>query len=121
MGMIGAGKRDRRVRFERTTTVQEGLGGDAPGVWALLEHAFAAVRFGTSAERRQAGMEGASQVATFRVLSTANLRSATEADRIRFAPMGGNCDAADAPVWNITGGIAIGRGEIEFTAVTRKA
>jgi len=119
--MIGAGQRDKRIRFERAAAVAEPLGGTKPGDWEPLEHAFAAVRYGNSAERRQAGQAGASQVATFRILATANTRSLTEADRIRFNPMGGSCEAPDAPVWNITGGVAIGRGEIEITAVWRKA
>jgi head-tail adaptor len=107
-----AGKRDRMIRFERVTTTENDLGVEVPGDWALIQDAWAAVRFGTSAERRQASIENASQVATFRVLTTVALRGVTVEDRIVFE---------DSP-WSITGIAAVGGAarEIEFTATVRK-
>lgn len=106
--MTGAGDRDRLITFQRATVSEDDYGGEEP-IWGELEQAWAKVRFGSSQERREAAMEQASQVATFRVLSTTNLRTVTAKDRISWNG-----------VWDITGpGVPVGgeASEIEFTAI----
>ena len=103
---VGAGKRDRKIVFERATTAQDDYGEEV-SIWAKWCGAFAVVRFGNSAERRQAAAEQASQAATFRVLATAKTRAVTPLYRIQF----------DGAAWDIEGIAPIGREEIEFTAV----
>lgn len=107
-----AGARDRKIRFERTAPTEDDAGVEVPGAPVLIQAAWAMVRFGASAERRQAAVEGASQVATFRVLSTAALRGVTERDHIVF----------EGDSWSIVGIARIGGDahEIEFTATVRK-
>ena len=103
---VGAGKRDRKIVFERATVTQDDYGEEI-ATWASWSGAWASVRYGTSAERREAAAEQGSQAATFRVLATAKTRAVTITDRIAFE------DAA----WDIEGIAPIGREEIEFTAV----
>lgn len=93
-------------------TVKSALGPEKDAGWVLIQKALAQVRFGSSAERREAGTEGAIQVATFRVPWSSALAGVVARDRIAGA--GGN--------WDITGFVPIGgeAGEIEFTAVQAK-
>ena len=109
--MIDPGKLDRKIRFERGQAADGGLGAEPVGSWAELATVWAMVRFGTGQERRQAAAEGASQPATFRVVSTTATRSVTEQDRIAF----------DGRAWDIAAIAAIGvNEEIEFTATVAK-
>jgi len=103
----GAGARDQRVIFQRCSVTEDAMGVEVPR-WDDLEPAWAKVLYGTGAERREAGALSAAQTATFRVRSTAALRSVTPADRIFHS---------DGQAWNITSIAKIGRWEIEFTAV----
>jgi len=109
-----AGKRNRKIRFEQSSITRTGRGIEKPGGWAKLEDAWASVSFGTSQERRQSQGEGASQMVTFRVLSTAALRTVTPGDQFRIVWTG---------IWNIVGRADVGgeASEIEFTATTLKA
>lgn len=102
---ISAGKRDRRIVIERATSTQDDYGEEGP-TWTAWCSPFANVRFGTSAERRQAAAEQGSQAATFRVLATEKTRAVTKLDRIGF----------EGSPWDIEGIVPIGRTEIEFTA-----
>lgn len=108
--MLGASNRKWRIDFYPRTVTEDagGLEIEADGV---AVPAFAAVRFGTGAERREAAAAGSYKVATFRVLSTAALRAADERWEIAF--MGAR--------WGITDVSPVGgeASEIEFTA-TRK-
>lgn len=110
--MTPAGQRDRRLSFERAAAVTSALGGTKRAVFAPFGITVSAkVLFGSGQERRQAGAEGVSLVATFRVLSSTETRAITEADRIRF----------DARSWDITSIVPIGvRAEIEFVATAAK-
>lgn len=109
--MLGAGQRDRKVTFYPRVFAEDAQGveteSDGTGV-----PAFASVRFGTSAERREAGAQAAVQSATFRVLSTAALRAADGTWQIEF----------DGSRWGVAGKPAQagsqGR-ELEFTAVRK--
>ncbi|MGX7896890.1 phage head completion protein [Tsuneonella sp. HG222] len=104
--MLGAGKRDRKIAFERASVTKDSHNEEV-STWSVWCAAWAAVRFGSSAERRQSAAEQASQAATFRVLTTAKTRAVTERDRIVMA----------GAAWDIEGPPAlIGRTELEFTA-----
>ena len=92
--------------FERSAATQDAYGEDQLG-WSTWAAAMASVRFGSSAERREAAAEQGSQAATFRVLATAKTRAVTVRDRISFS----------GAAWDIEGIAPIGRSEIEFTAV----
>lgn len=106
-----AGQRDRIITFQRGAAVRGGLGTEPVTAWAPLGRAWAKVLFGTGAERRQAGAEGASQTATFRVLSDSISRGVVETDRILF----------DTRPWDITSISPIGvNEEIEFVATVSK-
>ena len=107
--MEPAGKRDRRIRFQRAALV---TGDDGVKVesWTDLVQAWALVMWGKGAERREAGAQGAAITATFRVVSTSMLRTLTERDRI--------VDQAGR-VWNITSVAEMGRAELDITAINK--
>lgn len=110
--MLAAGKRDRLVGFYSATVAVDRLGVEGEPSWSLEESAWAAVSFGTSAERREAGQQSASQSATFRVLASTVLRGADGTWSIMF----------DGDRWGITGKpVAVGpQGEeLEFTAIRK--
>lgn len=107
--MIPAGQRNTRISFERDAGGDDALGGEGLGVWQQLFTCLASVRYGTSAERRAAAGEQASQTATFRVLANPAVRGVTVRDRIQ----------CDGRAWDVTGIAPIGAPaprEIEFTA-----
>ena len=103
-----AGKRDKRIVFERFTTTQNDYGEEIEA-WAPAFKRWAQVWMGKGSERREAAMEQGSQAATFAVLADSGTRAVTLKDRIVHA----------GSVWDIQG-IAPDtpqRGEIEITAV----
>ncbi|MFO6447861.1 head-tail adaptor protein [Erythrobacter sp. NE805] len=109
MPRIAAGKRDRIVTFYPRERGEGSLGteimvdGDPIRAWAN-------VRFGSGQDRREMAQAGSSQTATFRVLSTATLRAATERWEIEF--LGAR--------WGIQSIAPIGEAaDIEFTATRR--
>lgn len=110
--VTAAGRRDRKIRVERQLLEAEAAGGERAAGWVPVETPWAMVRYGTAQERRDAAGTNASQVATFRVLSSAALRSVSAGGRIVFE--GGN--------WNIVGAVSVGgpASEIEFTAILAK-
>ncbi len=111
MARIPAGKRDRKIAFYPRTVTEGGLGTEVEADGAPV-FAWAHVRFGTGSERRELAQAGSQQAATFRVLSTAALRAATERWEIEF--LGSR--------WGISGILPIGEAsEIEFTAVKKGA
>lgn len=104
-----AGDFTARIEFQRVVTARSALGVKAQVAWGSLGFARAKVRWGTSAERRTAAVEEASQAATFRCRSTVRTRGVTIEDRIEFA----------GRTYDVTGVAAIEDTprEIEFTAV----
>jgi head-tail adaptor len=111
MALIAAGKRDRKIAFYPRTLGQDALGveTESDGTAVL---AWANVRFGTGAERRDLAQAGSMQTATFRVLSTASLRTVTERWQIQF--LGAR--------WGIVSIAQLGEAdEIEFTATKKGA
>ncbi|HEX8555774.1 MAG TPA: phage head closure protein [Sphingomonas sp.] len=105
------GQLDRRITIQSGQAVRGALGRETETIWADHCKAWARVLFGTGQERREAAAEGASQSATFRVLSSAKTRTVTERFRILF----------DGRAWDITSIAPIGvNDEIEFTATVAK-
>lgn len=103
---LAAGRRDRRITFERAENTQDDYGEEVP-TWGVLGRAFAVVSWGAGSERRAAAQEQGAQAGTFRVLSTEMARGVTLKDRLTLA----------GEVWDLTSIAPIGRSEIEFTAV----
>jgi head-tail adaptor len=101
-----------RCTFQRPTVARGGLGVVQESAWADLGSRFCAVRFGSSAERREAAVERATQGATFRCIADALVRDVKVTDRIVHAGL----------TWDIVGLAPIGHGprEIEFTAVAAR-
>lgn len=110
--MMNAGKRDRRITFERSAPVRTALGVKPQTSWILIGSRLANIRFGTGAERREAAVEAAVQPATFRTLADNFTTTVTVGDRIGYAGL----------VYDIAGITPIGRGpaEFEFTAVAAR-
>ena len=103
-----AGRRDRRIQFERATVTEDDYGQDVQA-WAVHGEEYAAVYYGRGDERRRAAVEQASQGATFQVLSNIVTRGITVRDRIAF-------DGAEWDIENISPDTPR-RGLYEFTAV----
>lgn len=62
--MTQPGERSQLVRIQRAVTAADDYGGESK-TWHDLGTAWAAVRYGTGQERREAAQENASQAATF--------------------------------------------------------
>jgi SPP1 family predicted phage head-tail adaptor len=88
---VTAGRRNRRVVFQRFTTTTNDYNEEIE-VWADYATAFASVSFGTGQERREAAQETASAPATFQVVRNPLTAALTTRDRISF--LGG--------LWDIT-------------------
>jgi head-tail adaptor len=111
MARIAAGKRDRKIAFYPQIVTTEGLGTEVEADGTPV-FAWAYVRFGNGAERREAGQAGSALTATFRVASTTSLRTVTERWQIEF--LGAR--------WGIQSIAPAGIAEdIEFTATRRGA
>lgn len=103
-------ERDNKVAFYRPGAATENAFGEpVAGTPVLIANAWAKVFYGEGAERREAAIEGASQPATFNVLTNADLRGVKVADAIQH----------DSFSWDIISIVPMGRSEIEFTAVRR--
>ena len=71
--------------------------------------AWCEVIYGSGQERRDAGLEGADQPATFRTLASTETLAVTVADRINF----------DGFYWDITNVSPLDRDGVEWTAIRR--
>ncbi len=102
-----AGKRNRRVTFERATVTTDDYGAEVP-TWADYAEAWAEVLFGTGQERREAAQEAGGQAATFIVPWSPSLAAVALTDRIQ----------ALSATWDITSIAPVGLNkELHFTAV----
>lgn len=115
--MQGAGNYDRKVEFLKRSVVVDGMGTEVEGFASFAPtplFAWAKVRFGSSADRRASAearvADGvvSSQAGTFRVRSTARLRTVNEGDAIVYR-------GAQWGVQSIAEAAEQGH-EIEFTA-----
>lgn len=115
--MRPAAEYDRKVEFLRRAVVRDGMGTEVEDFASFAPtrlFAWAKLRFGSSADRRASAeariADGivSSQAATFRVRSTARVRSVTEGDAIAYR----------GAIWGIQSiAEAAEQGhEIEFTA-----
>lgn len=110
--MTAHGRRNTLITFQRDTgTTTDAHGGKIEN-WQDYCKEWAAVRFGSAQERREAAQESASQAATFRVLANSKTRALTPLHRIS-GYLGAN--------WDIIGVAQFGRAEIDITAVRKAA
>lgn len=104
--MTPAGKRDRRIVFQRYTATQADSGEEIQ-VWAQQGNAQKAkVFYGTGSERREASREEGRQSANFNCHAGETAKAIVIRDRI----------VMDGENWDIVGISPIVRREIEFTA-----
>lgn len=79
-----------------------------PGAWAEYARAWARIRYGTAAERREAAQEAASRTATFECDWSPALQAVKPTDRLIALDTG----------WDITDAAVIGNNrEVHITAV----
>lgn len=107
MKALSAGRRDRRIVFQRGTASRDFSGETFS--WSELGRAWAQVSFGTGQERREAAQEASNAPATFRVLATPVTADIGTKDRIAF----------DGSYWDIVSNVPLGREGREITAVRR--
>ena len=108
-----AGRRDTRIVFLQPTTTRDAQGG-LNAAFADAGGRLAKVLWGSSAERREAAVEGAVQSATFRVLADTLTRLVTTEWQIACTRMGVTL------TFDVTGFVPIGAEEIEFTATASR-
>lgn len=113
MRIESAGRRDTRVTFWQPTKTRGGLGVKT-AAYADAGGRLAKVLWGSSAERREAAVEGAVQTATFRVLADTLTRLVTTEWQIRCTRMG------VALTFDVTGFVPIGADEIEITGTASR-
>jgi len=107
-----AGLRRSRIEFRRPAASRDALGVKAETATSSLGFERARIFWGAGSERREAGVEHASQAATFNVLANSKTRGVLPTDRILYGGL----------TWDITGIARPDRNpaEIEFTAVASR-
>lgn len=107
-----AGEFDKRITFQQEGSMRTGLGTREGAGWSNVGVRWAKVRFGSSSERREAGLEQASQAATFRTRMDVLTNTVTAGDRIFWR----------GQTYDITGVSPFDEvREIEFTGVAARA
>lgn len=107
--MLPAGERDKRISIERPYAQRSAMGREPAKDFDTICRRWAKVLYGSGAERRAAGADGASQAATFIVTDDQETRLVTVRDSIWF----------DNRRWNIASSAPVD-GDRHFTAVTSK-
>ena len=102
--MPTAGQRSELIAFERSTAVEDEVGGQTL-TWATYATRRARVRFGTAQEKREAAQEGGVQTASFECERSATLDAVTLKDRINY----------DGSAWDIVERAPLDRKTIRFT------
>ena len=92
---MDAGKRDQLITFQRATVLVDDYGGETP-TWTTHTTAWAQVRRGTGAERREAAQEVGSATATFVTDWSPTLEAIKITDRISYR--GGTWDITDLAI-----------------------
>ena len=105
--VLPTSRRDTPIKFQRDFGVGTNDHGDKVEDWRDYCQEWAAVRFGTSQERREAAQQRATQSATFRVLANPDTRALTPLDRIT---------GYLGSTWEIIG-VAPFAAEVEITAI----
>jgi head-tail adaptor len=103
-----SGPRTDLITIQRDTGTSENAAGERVESWGTYTTAWAQTVYGTGSERREAGKEGGSQVATFRVPASTETLATTTADRISFNG-----------IWDIVGAVPLGTDGVELTAIKR--
>lgn len=104
--MTPAGKRDRKIIFQRYTVVQDEYGEETQ-TWAQYgKSQKTRVFFGLGSENREAAREQGVQAATFNCYATSTTRAVMVRDRI----------VMNGENWDVVSIQPIGRREIDFTA-----
>lgn len=103
--MPRAGQRTELIVFQRSTPVEDELGGQTL-TWATYATRRARVRFGTAQEKREAAQEGGVQTATFECERSTTLDAVTLKDRISYL----------SDTWDIVEVAPLDRKTIRFTA-----
>jgi SPP1 family predicted phage head-tail adaptor len=106
MGGVAAGRRDRKITFERAVITQNEYGEDIE-TWSEAFSEWAYPFYGKANERREAAADRSEMPITFSVLANTNSLSITARDRIRY----------DGLIWNIEGVAPVSLAEIEITAI----
>lgn len=104
--MINAGKRDKRVVFQRFTVAQDEYGEEIQEWAPFGKPQKVAVFYGRGDERREAAREQGSQTATFNCHASETTKAIKITDRIVMG----------AENWDVTSISLLGRREVEFTA-----
>lgn len=97
--------RDRKVTFERFSSVVDDYGGETQQ-WSFFAEAWADIKYGTGQERREAAQGSASVAATFQVLANSDTLDLTTLDRINFEGF-----------WDIVSAVPNRRKFIDITAI----
>lgn len=102
-----AGERPHLVTVQRAVTATDDYGGESK-TWHTEATAWARVRYGTGAERREAAQENASQAATFEFDYSPTLAAVRPTDRLYCF----------STVWDVASAYVIGANEeVHVTAV----
>lgn len=103
-----AGQRPHLVTIQRQGSPSDDGYNSIPGAWATHATAWARVRYGTGAERREAAQENATQAATFEFDWTPTLAAVRPTDRLICF------DTA----WDVASAVTVGgNDEVHITAV----
>lgn len=106
--MTDPGQRPHLVVIQRRGVDTDDGYTKQPGAWAHYANAWARIRYGTAAERREAAQESASRTATFEFDWSPTLKAVTSRDRLVVF------DTA----WDISDAAVIGiNREVHITAV----
>jgi head-tail adaptor len=106
--MTDPGARPFLIAIERQSAAIDDGFTKVPGAWAPYTTAWARVRYGTGAERREAAQETASQAATFEIGWSPKVAATLPIDRI----------VVSGAKWDISSVITIGLNEeVHITAV----
>ena len=108
---INAGDRRERIEFKKIVTAENDYGEPVEESRDLIGKARAQVNYGRGTERRQAGLEGNDQAATFRVRKGPSVASVTTKDVIEY----------EGVTWDITSIAPLGDIGFDFTAVRRQS
>lgn len=101
MGMLAAGRRNKRILIEYLDADRDEFG--HPTVdpdWRQRGKLWAGITFGRGSEQREAAQQGGAQTATFYVVISSTARATSVKDRIRY-PMSGP-HPEEWPAWEIS-------------------
>lgn len=118
MGMMAAGRRNKRIVIERLDAGLDEFGHlTVDAEWKRRGKFWAGIVYGPGAEQRAAAQQGGSQTATFFVPLSTESRATSVKDRIRYPIY--EPDPKDWPAWEIAAVAEVDRnGIVEGLAFT---